>query len=776
MIVGDYPTVKESVNGTAFSGSPGILLQELFTPYKINTSNIYKTYWIKRHLSALNSPGSKKSKKDLLETVLKEHDWEGDLREEISMISPNVILAMGELALNALTGKKGIFKWRGSILHLDPKFGKHTIKVVPTLAPRDIWELNKHPFVYVQWDIGKAARMAEYEIYYQPSGKVWVCSTPSALQNWWNRSRNAEYITLDIETHLGFITCIGFAASQAHFYRIIREILASPIPKVNQNIKYDWTILEKYGFVVNNIVGDTMLLAHTIYPELLVGLDFLSSIYTDHPYYKDEGKKFDPRLHDSKQLLLYNAKDALVTHEIYGKQLQDAKEMGVLPLYRDHVMPAFFTYKKMDDIGIRVDDAQRKNLLDKYAPRLFEVNQTISLLAEEEINTNSPAQVAHFVYDILKYRPVYHTTSTGNRVLSTDERTLDDLYIKDDAKSSAREMLKLVILARKLYRIIGFLEKPLSLDGRMRTSYKLQGTENGRTSAGKALETIFVLNDKGKIVEEEVGASFQTIPKHGYEFGPETLGDDLRTIFVPSPGYCFVEGDQGQAEDRVVCVLAEDWEGLALLNKTEFKVNQYGVKDDRHTLTAMLVTHKKFEDITKRDRQERGKKPRHAGNYDMKPRMLAILTHFPLRECIQIMDKFHSANPKIRGIFHQSIRDLISPHGRRRDFFGEINEDSFKEFFAMLPQATISDHNKFTILRSLMDNPKYDMTIRRPITESHDSLGFEVKLEYREMFCDDFKSAIEIPINFAKCSLSRDYNLAIPGEIGWSNESLGAIK
>ena len=97
----------------------------------------------------------------------------------------------------------------------------------------------------------------------------------------------------------------------------------------------------------------------------------------------------------------------------------------------------------------------------------------------------------------------------------------------------------------------------------MRGSYKLHGTESGRTSAGKSIEPFFAVNAKGKIVEVESGGSFQTIPKHGYEFGPIRIGDDLRSIFVPSPGFVFVEGDQGQAEDRVVCVLAEDWASLS---------------------------------------------------------------------------------------------------------------------------------------------------------------------------------------------------------------------
>ena len=119
-------------------------------------------------------------------------------------------------------------------------------------------------------------------------------------------------------------------------------------------------------------------------------------------------------------------------------------------------------------------------------------------------------------------------------------------------------------------------------------------------------------------------------------------------------------------------------------------------------------------------------------------------------------------------------RYLVSPHGRRRDFFGRIDESTYKEAFSMLPQATVSDHNKFTILRTLVD--KYGPALARPIAESHDSLTFEVRKDVGGRFIEDFKKAIEIPIPFRECSISRDYDLVIPGEVGWSEEDWSKVK
>lgn len=796
MVVGDYPTNNEYSNGKSFNGPTGNLLQNLISPYGLKVSNLFRTHYYKVPIPGYSAP-SKKVQRESLEKVKTADNWDWYLREEIEAANPNVIVAMGELSLQALTEEKGIKKWRGSILHLHPRFNYPNIKVVPTYSCREIWEQNENPIVYTQWDFGKVDKVKELRTRHKPNETIWIAENYSQVCNWWDRAKLAPFITLDIETHHGFVTCIGFSHngteavsipllvgpkmdfdSRGRLYDIVDKILRSPVAKVNQNIKYDWTVLGNFGFDIRNIIGDTMLMAHTIYPELPVGLDFLSSIYTDLPYYKDEGKKFDPKLHDVSRLLRYNARDALVTWQIWDQQQEDAKHFAVKDFYFKNVHPAFFTYKRMDQLGIRVDDERRKSLLDKYRPMLREHTSTINLIAEESVNVLSPAQVGRFIYEYLKCPKQTHMTPTGNIAYNTDEDAIEELYVNKVSDEGRKTVLKSIIVAKKLSKVIQFLENPISPDGRMRTSYKLQGTETGRTSAGKSLEPFFYI-EGSKIKEKECGGSFQTIPKHGYEFGPIRIGDDLRSIFVPSPGYTFVEGDQGQAEDRVVCVLAEDWEGLEVLNKSHFIRNQHGLKDDRHTLTAMLITSKPFNDITPDDRQIRGKKPRHAGNYNMGTYMLMVMTHLTYKECSDLLYKFHASNPKIRGIFHTTIKDLIlkkrylvSPQGRRRDFFGRIDEKSFKEAFSTIPQATVSDFNKFTLLRNLVET--YKEPDVRPLAESHDSLTFEVKDELVERFGNTWKQvAKDNPINFIDCIISRDYNLQIPIDIHMSKESWG---
>jgi DNA polymerase I-like protein with 3'-5' exonuclease and polymerase domains len=119
-------------------------------------------------------------------------------------------------------------------------------------------------------------------------------------------------LSVDIETKAGFITCIGFATSEARamvvpFYsscptnfgnvwseaaqeeRVwlqVWRLLGSSIPKVFQNGMYDLQYLMRMGLRVRACDEDTMLMHHAIYPEMDKGLGFLGSVYTNEPAWK----------------------------------------------------------------------------------------------------------------------------------------------------------------------------------------------------------------------------------------------------------------------------------------------------------------------------------------------------------------------------------------------------------------------------------------------------------------------------------------------------------
>lgn len=790
MIVGDYPTKEEYSNGIGYSGATGFYVDRLFKYNNENYKKYYSTYTFLYPIPGIES-NVKQVQRAALEKAKAQSDYIKILQEDIEAVSPNAILAMGELAMQTLTGYSGLSKRRGSIYPIHEVISTKPIKVIPILSARDCYKQNDKPFNYCIIDVAKALKMKDYAKPYEAYGKCYIIREVAQLEEYKKEFHNAKFLTFDIETHCGFITCISFCGDgekaisipllvgpkwneldRGKIYKLIREILASPTPKVNQNIKYDKTYLNNWGFPVNNIIGDTLLMASCIYPEYPKNLGFLNSIYTEHPYYKDEGREYDPKKHNPDRLLIYNAKDSLVTWQIWEKQLQDAKDLGTKHFFFNNLMPMFHIYCKIDQRGIRVDETQRQKLIAKYSPMYEECVDRINLMLGERINPLSPTQVGKAIYDSLGCPKHTKVNDAGIQTYDTSEDTIEEIYINEITDEGRKDVLKNILRARKISKVITFLRTPYSYDGRMRTNTNLGGTETGRTSGSKSNDYVFTFKGTGNkkgIIQVPVGYSFQTIPKHGFEFGSERIGNDLRTIFVPSPGYIFVEGDQSQAEARVVCVLAKDWETLKLFDTT-----------DIHIVTATWVLGKPFEEITKQERQDYGKKPRHAGNYDMGPYVLSVMSHKKYTECSQILNKFHSNAPKVREIFHADVRRAIdkerylrSPHGRRRDFFGVVDNKMYKEGYSTIPQATISDHNKFTILRTLVT--KYPEPLCYPLVENHDSNTFEIRPEIKDEFIEDFKNAIETPISFRDCSLSRDFDLVIPGEIEIGELSWGEM-
>lgn len=805
MVVADYATKKESNDEYALEGVTGRKINQLLTSQdstlRTHLDECYKTIFYKDFLEGAEVKNKRRVNK-LLKEALEVQEYRDILSEEIKAVHPNIIICLGELALNFLTGQHGIHKYRGSILPPNPHLTlPPNIKIVPSYHPR---ELYKQPEleILVNSDFEKALKRKYDSKPYKEDYLAWICKSYEGLKEFYKDAcqKGIEYGVTDVETFLGFITYVGLSfdgkraisiplfdptiqsLEKALIWKYLQKIFKE-IEFVNQNIKFDDLQYTRWGFHLCKILGDTMLAGHTLYPELPKNLGFYTSIYTDLPYHKDEGKDYNP-LSNPEQLGLYNAKDCIVTWRIYQEQIKELKERKLFFFYKNFVMPLFHFYRKVDRRGIRVDEEEKQKKIKKYNLLYNQHQELINNIAGEELNVFSYKQVGTFIYDELNCPKHTHFTPQNIEVYSTGEDVIEEIYINELEGDKTREyILKTLLAARKLRKIVQFLQDlKVSPDGRLRTTHRLEGTTNGRTSGSKTSDT-FLYDDLAKNRKKEIvevvrygnyGYPFQTIGKHGFRVGDDIYGDDISDIFVPSPGYYFVEGDLGQAEARVVAVLSDDFETLDLMNKVSTKRNKYGLKDDMHTMTATWTTEKPFEEITELDRQDFGKKPRHAGNYDQTAFGLAVIIHKPRHVCEEILARFHDSVPKVRLIFQQSVRNaidenrcLITPQGRRRDYFKRLSEKLYREAYAQIPQATVSDHMKWT--GKLLED-KYEEVEVRVLAEKHDSLLSEVKEECLEDFQEEFKKLAERPISFREGTIKRDYDLVIPLEIGWSDE------
>ena len=778
MLVADGASDDDVASGYAISGYQENKLKEFAADNGIRwESETYRTAFIKERIK-LTEPKANYS--------LVNDQYKKILLDEIKVVDPNIIVPMSELSFNYLTNLSDINKFRGSLL---PSVHGRA-KILPVLGIYPYLNQDFKMSFITRLDFGKIAR---YRDDHKPwkDENVWVCKSGQQLYNYISRQYNkCQFLVFDIETYCGIPTCISlcfddeesctvplldreisFAERSIMMHHVI-NLLASPIPKVNQNIKFDWRKLERFRFYVENIIGDTLLATSCLYCEFPKNLGFLTSIYTDMPYFKDEGKQFDPSIHDRSRLFLYCAKDSLATHRIYTQQQKELKETGTLPVYNKliEILPL---YKKMEQRGILIDDSARVSLTAKYET-LFNIQEykLKSLINRTTFNVMSSIQCQRLVYDEIGFRPVRGVKYTKSGNPAADEESLEMLIWMGDGLESSNEILRCIIACRKIHKVIEYLRTPLHPDGRLRCEFNLGGSENGRTTASHTTDNLltFVTEKKRVIVKTiDLGRSFQTIAKHGFDIDGFEYGKDLRSMFVPSPGYCFVECDLSQAEARVDAVLANDFEILKVFD------GPIGI----HRLTGSWIFACEPLEIKKGTRQyHEAKTARHAGERNMTETRLMMMIHQPIKFCTQVLRTFHAKQPNIRGVFHDEIRYhlqrekcLVAPNGRRRDFFGRYDKDQINEAISFLPQAIVTDYLKYG-LRRTFDN--YSQC--EPISEAHDGFLAEVPIMERESYAAEFRRNTEIPIDFSTCSLSRDFKLTIPLETEWSDTNWMEMK
>jgi hypothetical protein len=235
------------------------------------------------------------------------------LHEELLTCRPNLVVALGNTACWALLSATNIGAIRGTVTSgFGPLAG---LKVLPTYHPAGVLRQWSWRTIVIS-DFIKVARELKFPEIRRPQREVLVNPTlPAAAEAAARILADAQAAGLplacDIETAVGQITCISFASSkdfaltipfvdlehptrsywpseadELEAWGIVRKLLESPVPKLGQNFIYDLQYITKMGIFPRNCHEDTMLLHHSLFPEMQKGLGFLGSIYTDEPAWK----------------------------------------------------------------------------------------------------------------------------------------------------------------------------------------------------------------------------------------------------------------------------------------------------------------------------------------------------------------------------------------------------------------------------------------------------------------------------------------------------------
>jgi uracil-DNA glycosylase len=229
------------------------------------------------------------------------------LNIEIGLARPNLIVCLGNTALWAVLGNSGISALRGAVAASITPPG---LKVLPAFHPAYIMRQWAHRPILLA-DLIKAWREKDFPELVRPRREILVKPSLFEATIWANKNLGHRLMSVDIETKNKQITDIGFATSRSYamvmtfrdtskpgnlFYqdeaeeilawKLVRRILEGPNPKLFQNGLYDLQYLARMGLRPKNCMEDTMLLHHSLFPEMQKSLGFMGSIYTNEVAWK----------------------------------------------------------------------------------------------------------------------------------------------------------------------------------------------------------------------------------------------------------------------------------------------------------------------------------------------------------------------------------------------------------------------------------------------------------------------------------------------------------
>lgn len=422
-----------------------------------------------------------------------------DTRKRIAASGANLIVPMGGPATAMCVGKRPMLKWRGSILWSE-LLGK---KVIPAIHPAATLHGTYLWRYLIIADFEKAKNEMGFADMRLPERRYILDPTFDDVMDYHALCMTKKRIATDIEVINHQLNCyclvhdpmeamvvpmadeFGNAwwdeGPEMSIWQAYARIMGDPeIMKINQNIVgFDSPfLLQQNNIFTYGPIGDTMLAQHIMYPEFKKGLDFIVSIRTREPYYKDEGKMWKGVGGDIKQFWTYNGKDGCTAFESWEDLEVELTEKEYWQTYNDTVAEMrILNYMSLR--GFRVDHERLAKTHADVSKKLEAKEADLVRVAKYPFNVSSPKQCQLYFYGTLGYTP-YHNRDGG---ITTDDKAMARLYRKYDCKEA-----KLVQEIRALRKLKGtYLEIAFDADARMRCAWNPRGTKFGRMSSSQTI-------------------------------------------------------------------------------------------------------------------------------------------------------------------------------------------------------------------------------------------------------------------------------------------------
>ena len=770
-VIAEAPGETEVRQGSPLVGASGALLWRSMRKIGIDRSQCYITNVVKRRLLLSDDT---KVKVPVHEKEL----WFNVLKSELVQL-PNLryVLCLGNFALEALTGKTGVTSWRGSVLPITIEAfvdgEKVTKNVEAIIANNPAMCIREHKTeVYFDFDIFKLKRVIAGQ--HSPTVfNIHINPTYRDAVDWLRHMRyDVDYVSADIEL-LGTETacigtagndteamCIAFRNGDGNVYSADEEVeirrlyqdlfLDERIRLIMQNGAFDCGWLGfKDRIKVKPLYIDTMLAHHTLYPILPHNLGFLTTQYTDNPYYKDE-KDTWKTVENIDGFWRYNGQDCCNTYAVAMQEIKELREQKLDKFFFDHVMKAQPRLIAMTLRGISVDqelkqkiteelEIELQNKLKEFYDAVHDATQNLDYYPLP----TSPKQLTDLFFNKLKL--------TG-RGVSTDKTNREMMRKHPRTSPLAKVVLdKLDAFAVDQKFFSTYAKARIDDDGRIRCTWKQTGVE---TAPGRL-------------------SSAQTSWETGMNMQNQT--DKSMAMFKAEPGKVIWYFDLSQAEARVVGWLAgiESW-------IEQFERARIDGQYDCHRALAAEMFGIPYDQVPTEDRDGDGhvtiryiaKRCRHGLNYRMGPDRLAQVTGLSSNDALHAYELYHRLTPELKRWWAKTIEEytgtkmLFSPLGRRMLLMERIDARAMDSVVAFRPQSTVGDH-VVSIIDKAQSDPEWPQDAWVDLN-IHDALMGQASPETARKALQVAAKYVEAPIiiNGRPLIIPAECGISVPDDLG----------
>ena len=330
-----------------------------------------------------------------------------------------------------------------------------------------------------------------------------------------------KYDTIAFDTETAAVD--GHDSTEAHFCRLVgfsfavapgkawyvvgdlvdvfRPLFADPKKTfVGHNVKFDRSVLMRYGIGFASTPHDTMLEHYCLDAAARHGMDALSEQYLQYrpiPIIQLIGEKARGKEQLSmsalkpEEILDYAAEDADVTlrlenalRKLAPKAIKVEEELVKILI-------------EMEREGVRIDTEALKEYGRELDREILGYTQKILEYAEPGFNPDSPKQLGQLLFEKLGL-PGGKKTASGQ--FSTDEKTLSKLI---DAHPLIPVILEYRACTKLKSTYVDKLPQLIDEQGRVHTTYAQAFTETGRLSSSDPnLQNIPVRTDRGKLIRK----------------------------------------------------------------------------------------------------------------------------------------------------------------------------------------------------------------------------------------------------------------------------------